>query len=338
MRELFKVWPTRFWHLSDTEEDQFPQITQRFRLDHWLPEYHPQVTLLARNADKWVEALRHLPHPPLVVIEDPLFFPALTTYVAQQKIPWIAVCQNLESLSPARVIPEHALTLFTQEMSLLRQSRCVITISREEDFILHGLGITTLWIPYFPITPLKDELLAIRQAREDIPKKQAITLGQFQNIYTRNGAMALARHWQTNQMDRIFGPLWVGGFNCERFFPPTIFGSAVEILGTIPPAELGHWLSQTTCCICIQFAGGGALTRIPEMQLAGVPVIANFHAARSYFGSPGITVIQDLEELTATLKRLPQQPPIPIPTAPDTSQFTRTIQTIVSAPATMSPE
>jgi len=51
--------------------------------------------------------------------------------------------------------------------------------------------------------------------------------------------------------------------------------------------------------ICYQESGAGALTKIREMLLAGVPVLANAHACRSYdeYRGAGLVEFADLGDL-----------------------------------------
>ena len=53
----------------------------------------------------------------------------------------------------------------------------------------------------------------------------------------------------------------------------------------------------------------GALTRIPEMLLAGIPVYANFDAARNYFNVDGVIQYHSFEELLNVLS-------MPAPSSP----------------------
>jgi hypothetical protein len=66
--------------------------------------------------------------------------------------------------------------------------------------------------------------------------------------------------------------------------------------------------------VCYQQYGSGALTKIKEMLIAGVPVIANVHSARSYHGYNGViefTGFEDIHEAIGRLARLH----VPIPEA-----------------------
>jgi hypothetical protein len=63
-------------------------------------------------------------------------------------------------------------------------------------------------------------------------------------------------------------------------------------------------------------AGAGAVTRIPEALLAGIPVIANSNAARDQFGTPGVHVYANRAEFAALVRaRLPVPPAPPAPAA-----------------------
>jgi len=73
--------------------------------------------------------------------------------------------------------------------------------------------------------------------------------------------------------------------------------SRIDLRGELTDAELDDILSSTKGCIVYQDSGCGALTKIPELLIAGVPVIINSHAARSHHNLPGIFEFETLEQL-----------------------------------------
>ena len=54
--------------------------------------------------------------------------------------------------------------------------------------------------------------------------------------------------------------------------------------------------------LCFQPGATGALTRIPDLLLAGIPVIANSIAARSYYNLPGVRVVENIDHLLGVLR------------------------------------
>jgi hypothetical protein len=85
--------------------------------------------------------------------------------------------------------------------------------------------------------------------------------------------------------------------------------------GSVSSDELNKILTTTKAVLIHQLAGVGALTRIPEMLIAGVPVIANGNACRSSFEYDGIYHYEDQTELKEMLSKsefpFPQMLPRP---------------------------
>jgi hypothetical protein len=75
--------------------------------------------------------------------------------------------------------------------------------------------------------------------------------------------------------------------------------------------------------------GAGAVTRIPEALLAGIPVIANRNAARDQPETPGVHVYEDAAEFAELVRaRLPYPPPPPEPVAAQ-RRFTEQLRRLV---------
>ena len=91
--------------------------------------------------------------------------------------------------------------------------------------------------------------------------------------------------------------------------------------------ELDGILTRAVACICYQKIGAGALTRICEMLIAGLPVIANNQAVRSYYGMKGIVEIQGLDDLENGLECAESlEGEIPVPAKPESHDLIRRIE------------
>ena len=77
--------------------------------------------------------------------------------------------------------------------------------------------------------------------------------------------------------------------------------------GTFSKEELERQLVETDALVINQSATSGALTRIIEHLIAGIPVIASFGAARDYFQSKDVHVFYSMDELMALLKGFQSQ-------------------------------
>jgi hypothetical protein len=73
----------------------------------------------------------------------------------------------------------------------------------------------------------------------------------------------------------------------------------------------------------------GALTRIPEALIAGIPVVANRHAARGYETVSGVHVYDTAEELAELLAADLPAPAMPTPPAAE-GRFVRQVVNNVS--------
>jgi hypothetical protein len=218
---------------------------------------------------------------------------------------------------------------FNEELQLLARCRLVITVSREEDVLLNNLGIPSLFIPYFPGEPILQRLRAVRAARGNKAKHGFLAIGNAKNLQTRAGLADLGRFWQENRLDAAAGKLLLGGFKSAEFFSPGQFGPGVELLGTLENDRLAQILSRIKACICYQESGSGALTRICEMLVAGVPVLANTHAARSYYNMNGVIEFGELAELAEAVKGIDfLEGTIPMPQAPDAAILARELQKV----------
>jgi glycosyltransferase involved in cell wall biosynthesis len=170
----------------------------------------------------------------------------------------------------------------------------------------------------------------VRENRGKTGKDGFLVIGNTGNLQTRKGMETLGRYWQENQLETVGGKLLLGGFQSNGFFTPGQFGSSVEFLGTLPNDTLDSILARVKAVICYQENGAGALTRICEMLMAGVPVLANSYAARSYYNMKGVVEFRELNELKEALKQVDKlEGEIPVPATPDISLVSLKIQKIL---------
>jgi hypothetical protein len=255
-------------------------------------------------------------------MDDPIYFLPLFKKLIRRRIPVIAVCHNIESVVPGQVKKDRARELLEKELELLSQCRLVITISREEDVILRNFGITSRYMPYYPVESIQKRLLAIREKRRFTSKEDILMVGTSKNLPTREGMIRAASYWNEKRLDKAAGKLIAGGFFSEEYLTSMPVGDSVEYHGTFSNGDLDGWMEKVKACLCYQESGAGALTRICEMLTAGVPVLANTHAARSYYNMKGVFEFRELEELAEALKQIDAfDGEIPLPPAPDLSSL-----------------
>jgi hypothetical protein len=279
----------------------------------------------------WSSSLQHFQNLKLLLVDDPLFFPSLIQSDAAGNLPVAAVCHNLESIALKTNSNKSPWLLLEKEIRLLRKCDLVITISREEQALLINLGVNAFFLPYFPVEPIRKRMLEVRKKRKTTHKRALLLLGNIGNIPTREGMQKVIAWWKQRPLLAHRDKLIIAGFETSRNFFDISPGAGIEMRGDISDQELDHLLSHVKAALCYQETGGGALTKISEFLTAGVPVLSNFHAARSYHHLPGILEFGDWSQLTHMINKLEEyNNPCPIPQKPDTHWIEQYIKETIS--------
>lgn len=230
------------------------------------------------------------------------FIPLL---LAQKGCKIIAFPHNLESLVPDQISGlgdvrnPHG---FSEEILVLKHASLVLSISKEENWLLNLWNIPSLYYPYVPSaeeTVILKSISAQRSKRKR--NKQFLIFGSVGNPPTFWGMVQLLRFLQKNH---IPGDLFhIVGFHSERLKEEIEFSSVFQFHGSVSTKELYRLYAEVDAAIIHQTPSTGALTKIPELLLSGVPVICNAFAARNYFGFSGVTVYYTLGELPDILEK-----------------------------------
>jgi hypothetical protein len=236
--------------------------------------------------------------------------------------------QNFDSLTPGVVDPMSSRVApdwFESEIEVLRQADLVCCLSREDQWLLSLHDIPATYLPYYPTAPLKEGLLATRIARETSEKDIVLILGTASNTPTFDGMLRLLR--RSEELVKAAGNLdaVVIGYGTEAL-KATVGSARVRVLGGVAPEILEHYLRRARVCICCQTGTTGALTRIPELLCAGVPILATYGAARSYYHLPGVHVAESQDELFEMLRTL-EFGAFPVP-PPPTEQERRLVRQV----------
>lgn len=270
----------------------------------WSPSRRDGVWRLRRISDLWRTRIGELGPRDLVLMDDPAYFPGLAADLLAAAVPLVAVCHNIESLVPSSAVPFFRRLLAGREKSLLARCRLVLTIAEAETQILADSGADALYVPTFPPEEVERDLIAVRAKRSPGSGEGILLLGSTVNEETRQGMEDVIAFWRKSGLERTGERLIVAGYGTDRHFFGLPRQGPVTFLGPLPGDELRELLASVRGALCYQVRGGGALTRIAELLVAGVPVIANDHAARSYGDLGGLVRIGRLEELPAALKGL----------------------------------
>ncbi len=207
----------------------------------------------------------------------------------------IGMPHNIESLVRGKSV-----TALGAEVANLKNCDAVFTISKEETWLLRLLGLNAYYLPYYPPQAAESLLLSIRRERERRVSKSSkvfALLGSATNVPTRSGMQALVDFAATRDLPF---KLIVAGYGTETL--KSVSNPQIVFRGTLSNEDLEKLLVDIDGIVIYQPPTTGALTRIPEMLLAGIPVFANFNASRNYFGIAGIEQYNTFDELFEILK------------------------------------
>lgn len=231
----------------------------------------------------------------------------------------IAVPHNLESLVSEAVFADPAydpLDDLRAEIRRLGRADAVFMIAREERWFLEARGVAADYLPFYPDPVLTAECRRLRERREaqgvagsDGP---LLVLGSALNPATARG-MRLQLDWLASTPDPQ-PPVVVAGRESGRVLGDCA-RAGVTVLGDVSRDQLTALMETCRALLIHTVGGAGAVTRIPEALLAGVPVIANPNAARDQPATPGVHVYADEAEFHGLVRArlpLPPAPPAPI--------------------------
>lgn len=239
----------------------------------------------------------------------------LAEVLHKHRVPFVAIPHNIESLvkgATSRLSKKKSFSWLTEELGYLKYADHIFAISKEEQWLLSVYGINASYLPYYPPEELKTSLLATRSERGKRPQiqqpvKQILLLGTFYNKPTYNGYVEIIN--QVKKYPSI--QIQVAGLGSEQL-KGTFNRDNIKIWGSVSNQELNHLLINCDYALVHQEPSSGALTRIPELLLAGLPVIANNSASRSYHGQQGIYTYHNYTELADFINS-----ELPVPPAPD---------------------
>tara|TARA_R110000744_G_scaffold244141_1_gene361055 strand:- start:8109 stop:9200 length:1092 start_codon:yes stop_codon:yes gene_type:complete len=217
-----------------------------------------------------------------VIVEEFRNFGAiLNLYAKSKEIPVIGVAHNIDSFVPefrSNFTNLSELKYFKEELYLLKQCSFVITISREENWLLSLNKITAIYLPFIPSKSVINELNEIKFKRESIQNKiKPLLLGTVKNIPTKIGMTKLIRNMEENRVSCD-----VVGFGSESLLADFKDLLYVDIHGGVSSEELNFYLLHCTSMLVYQPPTTGVLTRVIECLMCGIPVYGNDSSLRSY--------------------------------------------------------
>lgn len=209
--------------------------------------------------------------------------------------PVFALPHNIESL-----VSGHSIEALTQELAGLKLCDGVFAISKEETWLLRLMGVNAYYLPYFPPKEVEMHLLMIRNRREHRranERKKYLLLGSASNYPTRKGMQMLIDAAASRSLPFDLG---IAGYRTNALHVSQ--QARITFYGTVANEILDGILEETDAVLIFQPPTTGALTRIPEMLLAGIPVFVNFDAGRNYLNLNDVHLYDSFEGLFATLE------------------------------------
>jgi hypothetical protein len=253
---------------------------------------------------------------------------------ARAGCPVVAVPQNIYTAERGfrdYWLGKRGLAALGRELDFLRSCSAAFCISREEQWLLRVQGIEADHLPYYPPRKLAEFLVAVRRDRQPGAERRFLLLGTAVHPPTEQSLreqVALLSSMPWSRACRVD----VAGQGTERL-RASVEASNVVIHGTVSQEQLRDLLVRASAAIVHQRPSVGALTRIPELLLAGVPVLANVDASRSTWGVAGVIHYEsskDLEEMAQGAFPVPPPPERPVQAE---GRFCRVVEGLASSRA-----
>lgn len=212
------------------------------------------------------------------------------TFGCPQNIESLDTCSNVDG----RWMLRAAMYDFANEIATLSACAQRFLISRIEAGFYGGLGYTSQYYPYRPVG-------AIAQRHEDLRKRRLarkgktgllLLLGSAGHKTTQDGMT-----WFLDQCKRhgVPGDMRViaCGMKTDQLLRAGEPVPGVELKGWTEQATLDEWLVQADAVLCPQRRGFGALTKLPELACAGIPVIVPRCVSYALDLPPDVHLVED---------------------------------------------
>jgi hypothetical protein len=240
----------------------------------------------------------------------------------------VAVPQNMESFDrPDLREGRQKLRALNREIEALLEADVVFVLSREDTWFLRLFGARAFCLPYYPATELEVELLSIRAARSGRHSTRFLLVGSAVHESTRLGLQE-GLTWLREARKKVPFQLDVAGFGTEQLRGcadhPDFF-----IHGAVSQEQLAEMQRSATGAIIHHSPYSGSLTRVCEMLVAGIPVLANEDGARAA-PYPGVHIYRDVDELSQLLSSDLAVPPVPPRPSRDEGLFVETLKRLAT--------
>jgi glycosyltransferase involved in cell wall biosynthesis len=302
--------------------------------------YTPSIYRDPEFANYYKELIQQIPKPAVCIIEHTGFADVIKIN-AQYGIPTVCCIQNLEAFDLG--VLDHndrwqiyARTVdFANEFRVLAQCAERLFISRVEAGLISGLGLSSHYYPYVPVGAIRQHLEVIRQERSkgQIKSGLFLMLGSAGHSTTKESFAWFIQNAQKYGLPKGVRVV-VCGSQTDKLLPAGDQVPGLELRGWLEQDVLEQLLVQAKAVLVPQRFGFGAITRLPEMACAGVPVIASRHSVYAIDPTPGLYTVDDSWDAWYTTMEQLAKDKVSLP-AIDYSAWEerqpKTLQTVVKA-------
>jgi glycosyltransferase involved in cell wall biosynthesis len=270
-----------------------------FSINSWVePEFVADYSALVAKYDG----------PKICVVEHAVFG-QIVELNGRLGIPTVSAFHNLEALDVTRFdwrrrsIVYTVMTDFGNELRLLGRCAQRLVISKVETGFLGGLGLESRYYPYLPVGPIRESLSVTRarRARGGLEPGLIVVLGSAAHGVTGESMRWFAEAALAHGLPTGVRVVAVGA-GSDGLLPTGQNVRGLELRGWVDQPEMDDLLARAAAAVIPQRSGFGALTRLPELACAGVPVITFTHPTYALNPPPGLRVVsEDWSEVCAAM-------------------------------------
>lgn len=295
-RQLYSLLKKSGWQLDPLDSLSFPRsrwttlrcgITASLIYGSMQPFGWDSIRSSGHQAIYVAALHRQFPNLFGVLIEG-TGFGALTA-VAMWKargVRTVLVPANVESLAPYPNAWTHQgldiTQRFANEQRWWAMADSIFTISVEEAWWLQLHGIAAEVLPYFPVDSDYHRLEQIRKCRSPDPAFGYLWIADFRNPPNRLGAKTLLQLLQDRRQQSV--PIQLVGRGSQEFLAAysTLLPDCIVVKGELDDTELASLQERCLALLIHHPPTSGMLTRVIDSAIAGIPVVGNSMALKSY--------------------------------------------------------
>ena len=184
-----------------------------------------------------------------------------------------------------------AFRYFSDELLLHARTDCSWLVSKVEQGFLEASGISAEYLPFYPAGEAYEQLQQLRNRRSAGSIDNGLFVisgsGNQQNSVGLFDFLKTVDQKQLPDNARIV----VVGIEVMPKTWTKYFGGRIQFRGWLCTPDFYKLLSQARAVLVPQVGGFGCITRIPEMLIAGIPVVADGIASNATGPLPGAKYI-----------------------------------------------